>query len=79
MLPINYGGRAAYQHFVLMQINTYYPNPQSLARSTGDILEHFWSLDLFVEKNLIDKTHLSLSGDAPCPSQMWLLLSGALF
>ena len=46
MLPINCGTHADYQNFVVSNLRKYYPNPNALARSTWDIIERFWNLDL---------------------------------
>ena len=53
MLPINSGGHAAYQNFVTENLRKYYPNPNSLPRSTGDIIERFWALDLSFTDELL--------------------------
>jgi hypothetical protein len=46
MLPVNSGGHSAYQNFVVANLRKYYPNPDALARSTWDIIDRFWNLDL---------------------------------
>lgn len=46
MLPVNTGGHSAYQNFVVEMLRKYYPNPDALARSTWDIIDRFWNLDL---------------------------------
>ncbi|MGF7012477.1 hypothetical protein M2146_003038 [Lachnospiraceae bacterium PF1-22] len=46
MLPVNSGGHSAYQNFVLENLRKYYPDPDSIARSTWDIIDRFWNLDL---------------------------------
>ena len=46
MLPVNCGSHADYQHFVVTNLRKYYPVPDALARSTWDIIERFWNLDL---------------------------------
>ena len=46
MLPVNCGSHADYQNFVVTNLRKYYPNPDVLARSTWDIIERFWNLDL---------------------------------
>lgn len=54
MLPINCGSHADYQNFVVTNLRKYYPNPNTLARSTWDIIERFWNLDLsFTEREII--------------------------
>ena len=46
MLPVNCGSHADYHNFVVTNLRKYYPNPNALARSTWDIIERFWNLDL---------------------------------
>ena len=46
MLPVNCGRHADYQNFVAKNLRKYYPNPDAIARSTWDIIERFWTLDL---------------------------------
>lgn len=46
MLPVNCGSHADYQNFVVENPRKYYPDPDALARSTRDIIERFWNLDL---------------------------------
>ena len=46
MLPVNCGSHADYQNFVVTNLRKYYPDPNALARSTCDIIERFWNLDL---------------------------------
>ena len=56
MLPVNCGSHADYQNFVVTNLRKYYPNPNALARSTWDIIERFWSLDLsFTDTFMADK------------------------
>lgn len=70
MLPVNSGGHTAYQNFVTENLRKYYPNPNALARSTWDIIERFWNLDLsYTDELLADK--YSKFGPAPrTPSYM---------
>ena len=72
MLPVNCGSHADYQNFVVTNLRKYYPNPDALARSTWDIIERFWNLDLsYTDKFLADK--YSKFGPAPrTPSCMQL-------
>ena len=53
MLPVNSGGHTAYQNFVTENLRKYYPNPNALARSTWDIIERFWNLDLSYTDELL--------------------------
>jgi hypothetical protein len=46
LLPINSGGHSAYQNFVVSRLRKYYPVPDKIARSTWDIIDRFWNLDL---------------------------------
>ena len=57
MLPVNCGGsHVDYQHFVVTNLRKYYPDPDALARSTWDIIERFWNLDLsFTDTFMADK------------------------
>ena len=70
MLPVNCGSHADYQHFVITNLRKYYPDPDALARSTWDIIERFWNLDLsFTDTFMADK--YSKFGPAPrTPSSM---------
>ena len=64
MLPVNCGSHADYQNFVVTNLRKYYPNPNALARSTWDIIERFWNLDLsFTDTFIADK--YSKFGPAP--------------
>ena len=53
MLPVNSGGHAAYQNFVVENLCKYYPNPNAIPRSTWDIIERFWHLDLSYTDELL--------------------------
>ena len=70
MLPVNCGSHSDYQNFVVTNLRKYYPNPNALARSTWDIIERFWNLDLsFTDTFMADK--YSKFGPAPrTPSSM---------
>ena len=46
MLPVNPGGHAAYQNFVVTNLRKYYPDPDAFSPATWDIIERFWNLDL---------------------------------
>lgn len=76
MLPVNTGGHAAYQNFVVENLRKYYPDPDSIPRSTWDIIEHFWRLDLsYTDIYLKDK--YSVFGPKPrtpsCMHRSYLL------
>lgn len=64
MLPVYSGGHAAYQNFFLTQMRKYYPNPDSIARSTWDIIERFWNLDLS-QTDILMKDRYSVFGPQP--------------
>ena len=76
MLPVNCGSHADYQNFVITNLRKYYPNPDALARSTWDIIERFWNLDLsYTDEFMADK--YSKFGPAPrtpsCMQRSYLL------
>jgi len=76
MLPVNSGGHAAYQDFVVANLRKYYPNPNAIARSTWDIIDRFWNLDLsYSDIRLRDK--YSIFGPRPrtpsCMHRSYLL------
>ena len=76
MLPVNCGSHADYQNLVVTNLRKYYPNPNALARSTWDIIERFWNLDLsFTDTFMADK--YSKFGPAPrtpsCMQRSYLL------
>ena len=60
MLPVNPGGHAAYQNFVITNLRKYYPHPDALSRATWDIIERFWNLDLSYTDELLRSKYLSL-------------------
>ena len=56
MLPVNCGSHADYQNFVVTNNSKYYTETSALARSTWDIIERFWNLDLsFTDTFMADK------------------------
>ena len=74
MLPVNCGSHTDYQDFVVTHLRKYYPD--ALARSTWDIIERFWNLDLsFTDTFMADK--YSKFGPAPrtpsCMQRSYLL------
>ena len=76
MLPVNCGSHADYQNFVVENLRKYYPNPDAIARSTWDIIERFWTLDLsYTDELMRDK--YSKFGPAPrtpsCMQRSYLL------
>ena len=76
MLPVNCGSHADYQNFVTENLRKYYPNPDAIARSTWDIIERFWALDLsYTDQLMRDK--YSKFGPAPrtpsCMQRSYLL------
>lgn len=76
MLPVNSGGHAAYQAFVLENLRKYYPDPTVFARSTWDIIERFWNLDLSYTDDLL-RSKYSVFGPKPrtpsCMQRSYLL------
>ena len=76
MLPVNCGSHSDYQNFVVKNLRKYYPNPDSIARSTWDIIDRFWNLDLsYTDEFMRDK--YSKFGPAPrtpsCMQRSYLL------
>ena len=76
MLPINCGSHSDYQNFVVKNFHKYYPNPDSIARSTWDIIDRFWNLDLsYTDEKL--KNRYSVFGPTPrtpsCMHRSYLL------
>lgn len=76
MLPVNSGGHSAYQNFVVENLRKYYPNPDSIARSTWDIIDRFWNLDLSYTDELL-RSKYSVFGPKPrtpsCMQRSYLL------
>lgn len=76
MLPVNSGGHAAYQAFVLENLRKYYPDPTVFAKSTWDIIERFWNLDLSYTDTLL-RSKYSVFGPKPrtpsCMQRSYLL------
>lgn len=76
MLPVNSGGHSAYQTHVVTNLRKYYPNPDSISRSTWDIIERFWNLDLSYTDDAL-KYKYSLFGPKPrtpsCMQRSYLL------
>lgn len=70
MLPVNCGSHTDYQNFVVTNLRKYYPNPDALSRSTWDIIERFWNLDLS-DTDILMADKYSKFGPAPrTPSYM---------
>ena len=56
MLPVNCSSHADYQNFVVKNLRKYYPDPDTITRSTWDIIERFWTLDLsYTDELMRDK------------------------
>ena len=64
MLPVNPGGHAAYQNFVVTNLRKYYPNPNAFSRVTWDIIKRFWNLDLSYTDELL-RSKYSVFGPKP--------------
>ena len=76
MLPINCGSHTDYQNFVVSNLRKYYPDPDSIARSTWDIIDRFWNLDLSFTDSYMQSKY-SKYGPAPrtpsCMQRSYLL------
>lgn len=76
MSPVNSGGHTAYQTFVLENLRKYYPDPTVFAKSTWDIIERFWNLDLSYTDELL-RSKYSVFGPKPrtpsCMQRSYLL------
>ena len=76
MLPVNCGSHADYQNFVVANLRKYYPNPDSIDRSTWDIIDRFWNLDLSFTDKLM-RSKYSVFGSKPrtpsCMQRSYLL------
>ena len=76
MLPVNCGSHADYQNFVATNLRKYYPAPDSIARSTWDIINRFWNLDLSSTDELMNSKY-SVFGPKPrtpsCMQRSYLL------
>jgi hypothetical protein len=64
MLPVNPGGHAAYQGHVLENLRKYYPDLSSIPKSSWDILEHYFALNL-ENTDLLLKNRYSVFGPMP--------------
>lgn len=76
MLPVNTGGHSTYQNFVVENLRKYYPNPDALSRSTWDIIDRFYNLDLSYTDELM-RSRYSVFGPRPrtpsCMQRSYLL------
>ena len=76
MLTINCGSYSDYQNFVVENLRKYYPNPDAIARSTWNIIERFWNLDLSYTDGFL-KSKYSKFGPVPrtpsCMQRSYLL------
>jgi hypothetical protein len=76
MLPDISGGHSAYQNFLVTNLRKYYPDPDSIARSTWDIIDRFWNLDLSFTDEFM-KPKYSVFGPKPrtpsCMQRSYLL------
>ena len=76
MLPVTAGGHTTYQDFVKCNLSKYYPNPDAIPRSTWDIIERFWHLDLSYTDVLL-RNKYSIFGPKPrtpsCMQRSYLL------
>ena len=76
MLPINSGGHTTYQDFVFQNLRKYYPDPNKIARSTWDIIDRFWNLDLSYTDDILMLQHLD-AWDLPFESALRKLIQQA--
>lgn len=76
MLHVNCGSHSDYQNFVVENLRKYYPDQDAIARSTWDIIERFWSLDLSYTDELM-RNKYSKFGPVPrtpsCMQRSYLL------
>ena len=76
IIPVNPGGHAAYQNFVVTNLRKYYPDPDAFSRATWDIIERFWNLDLSYTDELL-RSKYSVFGPKPrtpsCMQRSYLL------
>ena len=76
MLPDISGAHSAYQNFLVTNLRKYYPDPDSIARSTWDIIDRFWNLDLSFTDEFM-KPKYSIFGPKPrtpsCMQRSYLL------
>lgn len=70
LLPFNPGGHAAYQDFVVVNLRKYYPDPDAIPRSTWDIIERFWNLDLSYTDELLRSKYSPFGPKPRTPSCM---------
>ena len=70
MLPVYSGGHAAYQSFVFENLPKYYPDPTSIGKSTWDIIERFWHLDLSYTDELLRSKYSKFGPRPRTPSCM---------
>lgn len=70
MLPVNCGSHADYQNFVVENLRKYYPDPDAIARSTWDIIERFWTLDLSYTDELMRDKYSKFGPTPRTPSCM---------
>ena len=70
MLPINCGSHADYQNFVVTNLRKYYPFPDALAKSTWNIIERFWHLDLSQTDTLLAGKYSKFGPTPRTPSCM---------
>ncbi len=70
MLPVNCGSHADYQNFVVTNLRKYYPDPDSIALSTWDIIERFWNLDLSATDSLMADKYSKFGPVPKTPSCM---------
>lgn len=70
MLPVYPGEHAAHQNFVAVNLRKYYPAPDALLRSTWDIIDCFWNLDLSYTDELLRSKYSVFDSKPRSPSCM---------
>jgi len=70
LLPVHCGSHSDYQNFVVENLRKYYPNPDSIARSTWDIIDRFWNLGLSYTDEKLKSTYPVFGPKPRAPSYM---------
>jgi hypothetical protein len=70
LLPVNLGGHAAYQEFLLDQIPKYYPDPSFIPSDIRKAMERFWYKNLSLVDDLMKDRYSRLGVPSRLPSDM---------
>jgi hypothetical protein len=70
LLPVNLGGHAAYQEFLLDQIPKYYPDPSFIPSDIRKAMDRFWYKDLSLVDDLMKDRYSRLGAPSRLPSDM---------